>query len=58
MKTDKNAAYQFVEHMEQADGLYKDELLEKIISICSQDKYKLITDFEWYVCRSLLFLFR
>lgn len=35
--------------MEQADGLYKDELLEKIISICSQDKYKLITDFEWYV---------
>jgi len=36
-------------HMEQAEGLYKDELLEKIVTICSQDKYKFITDFEWYL---------
>jgi AP-3 complex subunit delta-1 len=35
--------------MESATGVYRDELLEKIISICSQDKYKYVTDFEWYL---------
>jgi len=36
-------------YLDTADGLYRDELLEKIIYICSQDKYKFITDFEWYM---------
>jgi AP-3 complex subunit delta-1 len=35
--------------MESATGVYRDELLEKIIGICSQDKYKYVTDFEWYL---------
>jgi len=36
-------------YLDDATGLYKDELLEKIIDICSQEKYKNITDFEWYL---------
>lgn len=35
--------------MDQAEGPYRTELLEKIIFICSQDKYKNISDFEWYL---------
>lgn len=31
------------------DFSYKDELLEKIVDICSSNKYKNITDFEWYL---------
>lgn len=31
------------------DFSYRDELLEKIVEICSRDKYKNITDFEWYL---------
>lgn len=31
-----------------ADSIYKDELLEKIVNICSQSKYKYLSDFEWY----------
>lgn len=37
-------------HMEKAEGtVYRDELLVKIIDICSQDNYHYITSFEWYV---------
>ncbi|XP_050546578.1 AP-3 complex subunit delta-1 [Daktulosphaira vitifoliae] len=37
-------------HMEKAEGtVYRDELLVKIIDICSQDNYHFITSFEWYV---------
>jgi len=31
------------------DGLYQDDLISKIIDICSQNSYAHITDFEWYV---------
>jgi hypothetical protein len=31
------------------DFHYRDELLEKIIEICSSNKYKNIGDFEWYL---------
>ncbi|XP_018320785.1 AP-3 complex subunit delta isoform X2 [Agrilus planipennis] len=37
-------------HMEKAEGtLYRDELLSKIILICSQNNYQFITNFEWYI---------
>lgn len=37
-------------HMDRAEGtLYRDELLSKIIDICSQNNYQFIVNFEWYV---------
>lgn len=37
-------------HMDKAEGtVYRDELLGKIILICSQNNYQFITNFEWYV---------
>ncbi|ELR18756.1 adaptin subfamily protein [Acanthamoeba castellanii str. Neff] len=38
-----------IEHVHTADGHYKDNLIEKIISICNQDSYHYVTDFEWYI---------
>lgn len=39
------------EHMEEAEGsTYRDELLYKVIEICSQGSYQYVTDFEWYLC--------
>ena len=36
-------------HMDKAEGShYRDELLSKIIEICSQSNYRFITNFEWY----------
>lgn len=35
-------------HMDKAEGtMYRDELLSKIIQICSQNNYQYITNFEW-----------
>jgi len=35
-------------HMDKAEGTtYRDELMEKIIQICSQNDYQYITNFEW-----------
>merc|ERR1712106_1313663 len=37
-------------HMSKAEGTtYRDELLSKIIQICSQNDYQYISNFEWYV---------
>lgn len=37
-------------HMERAEGsLYRDELLYKVIEICSQGSYQYVTNFEWYL---------
>lgn len=37
-------------HMDKAEGTqYRDELLSKIVLICSQNNYQFITSFEWYV---------
>jgi|AntRauTorckE5430_2_1112549.scaffolds.fasta_scaffold40521_1 AP-3 complex subunit delta-1 len=32
-----------------ASGAYKIELMEKIIELCSSEKYALVTDFAWYI---------
>jgi len=38
--------------MDKAEGShYRDELLSKIIEICSQSNYQFITNFEWYDSR-------
>lgn len=35
-------------HMDKAEGTnYRDELLAKIIEICSQSNYQYVTNFEW-----------
>lgn len=37
-------------HMERAEGsAYRDELLFKVIQICSQGSYQYVTNFEWYL---------
>merc|ERR1719445_2365240 len=37
-------------HMAKAEGTtYRDELMDKIIQICSQNDYQHITNFEWYI---------
>ncbi|XP_072295282.1 AP-3 complex subunit delta-1 isoform X1 [Eucyclogobius newberryi] len=37
-------------HVDKAEGTtYRDELLTKIIDICSQGNYQYITNFEWYI---------
>ena len=37
-------------HMDKSEGsYYRDELLSKIIEICSQNDYQHITNFEWFV---------
>jgi AP-3 complex subunit delta-1 len=37
-------------HMNKAEGThYRDELLAKIVDICSQNNYQYVTNFDWYV---------
>jgi hypothetical protein len=36
-------------HLETAEGHYRDELIDKIIFMCSRDKYGYLADFSWYV---------
>lgn len=37
-------------HVDKAEGsVYRDELLSKIIQICSQNNYQYIINFEWYI---------
>lgn len=36
-------------HVETAEGAYRDELIDKIIYVCSRDKYAFLSNFAWYV---------
>ena len=38
-----------VEHLDTSSGSYKDTVLERVVSICSQDNYAYIQDFAWYI---------
>jgi Vesicle coat complex COPI, gamma subunit len=40
---------QLLHHVDKASGGYKIDLVEKIVEMCSSDKYSLITDFAWYI---------
>ena len=41
------SAQRLFEHVLSADGHYRDELIDKIIFICSRDKYDFLEDFAW-----------
>ena len=49
-----------LEHVQDAEGHYRDELIGKIVFICSRDKFAFLKDFAWYVapkgcgCRCVL----
>jgi AP-3 complex subunit delta-1 len=46
-------------HMDKAEGThYRDELLSKIIEICSQGDYQHIANFEWFEFRLLFSLYK
>ena len=52
MVTRKNLSdcvQRLMEHVENAEGTYRDALIEKIIFICSRDKYEYLEDFAWYI---------
>lgn len=36
-------------HIREAEGFYRDEIIAKVLYMCSKDKYSLVTDFEWYL---------
>lgn len=39
-----------MEHIDQSEGsFYRDELLRRIVSICSHNNYQYIANFEWYI---------
>ena len=40
---------QLLKHVDQAVGSYKSDLVEKIIEICSAEKYAHLQDFAWYL---------
>jgi AP-3 complex subunit delta-1 len=40
---------QLLKHVDQAVGAYKSDLVEKIIEICSAEKYAHLQDFAWYL---------
>ncbi|OQV21099.1 AP-3 complex subunit delta-1 [Hypsibius exemplaris] len=49
-KTLMDIVKKLMDHMEKAEGSgYRDELLTKIIFICSQNNFQHVVDFEWYV---------
>ena len=37
------------EALETEDPHYRDEIVEKVVTLCSKDKFKLVQDFAWYV---------
>jgi AP-3 complex subunit delta-1 len=37
-----------LEHVKHSEGGYRDEIIAKILYMCSKDKYGLVTDFAWY----------
>jgi hypothetical protein len=37
------------EHVDSAEGAYRDALIDKIIFMCSRDKYEYLEDFAWYI---------
>lgn len=47
-KTVMEIVRRLMTHMDRAEGtMYRDELLQKIILICSQNNFQYITNFEW-----------
>lgn len=38
-----------IEHLDTSEGTYRDNVLERIVFICSQEDFAFISDFEWYI---------
>jgi len=38
-----------IAHLDTTDGAYSDQVLERILFICSQESFSFIEDFEWYL---------
>ena len=38
-----------LEHAYSAEGSYRDVIIEKIVYVCTRDKYKFLTDFTWLI---------
>jgi AP-3 complex subunit delta len=41
--------HHLLEHAKRAEGNYRDEIISKVLFMCSKEKYALVTDFAWYV---------
>ncbi|KAM9953313.1 hypothetical protein ACTFIR_008378 [Dictyostelium discoideum] len=41
--------FKLLDHLDNAEGQYKEQIMEKIIELCSMGTYQFITDFEWYI---------
>ncbi|GMI07534.1 hypothetical protein TrLO_g8250 [Triparma laevis f. longispina] len=40
---------QLMQHVRLSEGAYRDELIGKIVFMCSREKYSYIADFKWYI---------
>lgn len=38
-----------MEHIEDSEGAYRNELISKILSVCSSERYSYVSNFAWYV---------
>ncbi len=52
-KNIKSVVAKLMEHLQTAEGNYRDIVLDRIISICSQNDYAFVADFDWYVATLL-----
>jgi len=50
-KTLPDIIIKLMSHLDSADGIYRDSLIEKIINICNQQNYLYINNFDWYISR-------
>ena len=41
--------HKLLQHVHVAEGPYRDELISRIIFMCSRDKYTYLSDFAWYL---------
>ena len=58
-KTLMDIVHKLMVHMNKSEeSHYRDELLSKIIEICSQNDYQHITNFEWFTFIFLIFINR
>ena len=37
-----------LQHVRHSEGTYRDEIIAKILFMCSKEKFGLMTDFAWY----------
>ena len=38
-----------MEHIEDAEGVYRNELISQILTVCSAERYSYVSNFAWYV---------